>query len=387
MTPRERNLLFVLGAILLGGVALFAFQRWFITPLKDYNAAIADLREKNEANDAILGQFFVERKKLEMARLKSLPAKPEETSLVYQEFLKKVLRNSELDFEQITPGQLRDIEVAIPIPGIKKTGHKMMTFSVRARGSLEQLVSVLEEIQQTPYEHRISRLNIDRKNLGTEQDTDNTLNIQMTIDTLLAAKTKNRPDTFAASAAKLTPLFVKPANRDYALLSKKNIFVGDPGPLIKYIRPPPIKIAKEEEKEDPTPEAEPDVNVPAYVRLVQTVPDQQEAYLRDLVQQSRETKLIAKRMSGYDTFRIYDHETDYTFFRAKVLRVDSRTVYFQVLGDVYAVKIGQNLADAMQTKLDVFQRDEANVETDKTWAAEEEARLKKKKASSTKRTP
>jgi len=89
--------------------------------------------------------------------------------------------------------------------------------------------------------------------------------------------------------------------------------------------------------------------VPAYVRLTQTVPDQQEAYLRNLVYRTRETKLIAKAQSGYDQFKISDEFGQHVFLTAKVLRVDPRDVYFQVTNRVFKLHIGQSVREAMET--------------------------------------
>jgi hypothetical protein len=150
-------------------------------------------------------------------------------------------------------------------------------------------------------------------------------------------------------------------DRQYADIGKRNIFVGGLPPL-----PPPEKKKKEEKKppvvkKDPEPESPKQYYVPDYVYITTCVPELQTAYLRNRLFDSPTTKelpLMAKAGTGYDIFTIAGPETDigrYIYFRAKVLKVELRQIFFQV-GDgmdpdfirdgVYSLQIGQALASA-----------------------------------------
>jgi hypothetical protein len=363
MNPRERNLLIILIAFVATGVGAFAGYRWFLVPFTEYNAMIRDMTKTNDDTKEIFDSFLDDRKKLELARLKSLPANQEKASLEYEQYLKSVLKKAGLNYDQISHSQAVEVKVVNPITGVKKTGHQVMEFKVKAQGELRQLIAALQQIQKTPYEHRIKTLNIDRTSTSAK-DSSSGLNVIMTIETLLVAKTKNQPGMDINSNDKLLPLNPTPEDRSYAKIADKNIFVG----MIPYVPKPPEFVK----------DIRPDVNLPAYIRLTTTIPDKQEAYLRNVFHNPRETRISAKPNSGFQEFRIIDPQTDYIFFKGKVLKVEGREVYFQVLDDVYAIHVGQNLADAMQFPLSIERLDDLDLERDREWG-------KKEKESQTKR--
>ncbi len=378
MNPRERNLLITLAAILVTGVGLYAGWRWFIVPLREYNATIAQMTKENEFLEETVENFLRDRKKLEVARRRSLPAAKEQANLEYSAYLTKLLGASGLTFDTITPGEPLEVRVVTALPGVKKTGHQIMEFKVVAHGELHQVIAAIKAIQATPYEHRIKSLNVDRANTSTSADAGSALNIRMTIETLLVARTTNKPGREIDS--KLTPLQPLSEDRSYARIADKNIFVGAvPAPPIYKPKPKP-----KEKKEDPveTPPPSPDVNVPAYIRLTMTVPDRQEAFLRNLIYNTREIRLIAKERSGFQEFRIIDADTDHVFFKAKVLRVDARDVHFQVFDNVYTIHIGQTLAEAMLEPLSLDRLDDLDLERDRDWGKKEAEAAEKKKKSS-----
>ena len=366
MNPRERNLLIVLIAIVVGGVSLYAGVRFWLNPLQEYNRTIERMTQENADIDFQLATFNQERRKLTLARLKSLPANPELAAAEYMAYLQPVLDKSGLAVEEMSHSQPQKIKPVSAIPNIKEVGHQIMTFTVRARGDLKQLVKAMDLMQKTPYEHRIRNLTIDRVEISQKKDASNKLMIQMIIETLLVAKTENKPGlppginpmllitdeiagtslgiNFGMVAAALQlkqTLPTLPESRDYALIGDKNIFVGaipyEPRPLAKKEKEPDVEIAK-------GPEA-PEENTPAYVYLTQTDPDQQTAYLRNRIYGGAERKLVVNR-PGYEEFQVTDEVGSYVFFRGKILKVELRQIYFQVRNQVFTVQIGQSLAEA-----------------------------------------
>ena len=193
MNPRERNLLIVLIAIVVGGVSLYAGVRFWLNPLQEYNRNIERMTQENADIEFQLATFSQERRKLTLARLKSLPANPELAAAEYMAYLQPVLDKSGLAVEEMSHSQPQKIKPVSAIPNIKEVGHQVMTFTVRARGDLKQLVKAMDLMQKTPYEHRIRNLTIDRVEISQKKDASNKLMIQMIIETLLVAKTENKP--------------------------------------------------------------------------------------------------------------------------------------------------------------------------------------------------
>src|SRR5262249_30248342 len=92
------------------------------------------------------------------------------------------------------------------------------------------------------------------------------------------------------------------------------------------------------------------VNIPDFVYLTDITlgEGRQEAFLRNRLT-NREMRL---RMSaGFNTFRITDEAGERTLVRAELVRIDTRDIYFRANGSVYALHVGQNLADAMRRPL------------------------------------
>lgn len=337
MNPRERVLLFVLLGILgVGGVAVAAYV-WFVKPLRDYNARIAEAEEERDQKELQIKIVLAEKQRLEEARRLSLPANPDKALTEYAKYLRPLLRESGLaDIEVQAPPPVDPAK--IPPLHSKKAGHVSLPYLVRAKGTLASLVAALERLQRTPVMHRVKMLNIDRADASAKEPTGK-LNIQMTVEALLVhgakpdQQTALKPDT---SLGLPTPK----APRQYAAIMDKNVFVG--------ALPPPPPVAQ---KKETPPGPDDDLDVRAYVRLVSTNPTAQEAHLRNLAFKTRELRIKSTPMSGYDTFRITNEEGTYTILKGKVLRIDQRDVYFLVGEDVYGLHIGQSLADAMRRPL------------------------------------
>jgi hypothetical protein len=336
MNARERTLLIALVAILAGGVGLYAAKRWWWDPLQDYNRTIERLTDDNEQLDFKLATFYKDRKKLALARMKSLPSKPDQAESEYMAYLGSLLPGSGLKVEVLDKTSIQKVKVVTPIPNVKEVGHQIISFTVRVRGELDQLVKAMEKMQKTPYEHRIRNLTIDRVDATAKKDGSNRLTVGMIIETLLVAKSDNKasqPPGFDSKSL-LAPT---PPDRNYALIAEKNIFVG----ATPYRAP--------EENDQRPPE-----DTPRYVYLTQTVPEQQTAYLRNRIYPTAEMKVIANK-PGWDEFQITDEFGNYVFFRAKVLKVEQRQIFFQIgrsrdpdfpSNSVFAVQIGTSLAQA-----------------------------------------
>ena len=133
MNPRERTLLFALIAVLVLGVGVLGTYYWFVVPLKNYNLKIAAMKDENLKQKMMVEDFNSGKKKLAIARLKSLPATPNEASSEYVSYLHSVLGESGLKVEEVTPAQNAvDLKPVTNIPGIKTVGHKVLSFQVKS---------------------------------------------------------------------------------------------------------------------------------------------------------------------------------------------------------------------------------------------------------------
>ncbi len=163
--------------------------------------------------------------------------------------------------------------------------------------------------------------------------------------------------------------------RRYSDMARKNIFRGGI---------PPQKEQGEEDMVDP----DVDFDVLDYVRLDTADPDNGEAYLRNLVFKLRPIRLRQSKWSGFNTFSVYTGELrSHALMTGKVLRIEQRDVYFQVLDNIYCIHLGQTMHEAMWRSVSYEVRDRLKLRMDEVWAAQQrreheqqQVALKKKKA-------
>ena len=341
MTQRDQKIVLMLVLGLVGlGAAFMAVQSWFLGPLAKYNNDIAALATDVTAKNQQIAGILRDRKLLDKARLLSLPVSQKDALEKYDAYLHKLLSASgltELDVQEQPPADIKATSNGqTQANGAKKPEHKILTFQVRAKGNLASVVSALENLRRTPVMHRVRGLTLTRKENSAKDLNKDNLNVQMTIEAMIVAGAKKdftptlRPDTSVALPTESHP-------RRYSDIARKNIFTG---PL------PPVA------QKGPSPEiAEFDESIPGFVLLDHTEPTSQEAFLITRVFRMPETRLRAKKGSGYDTFRIMNEDRTKVLVKARVMRVDQRDVYFQVKDDVYGVHIGHSIADAMRRPL------------------------------------
>lgn len=388
MNARERTLVVaLLGVVGLGVFAIGAWV-WFVVPLREYNARISSMQAENAEKQAEINLFRMERKKLVMARMKSLPASQNEASTEYISYLHPLLSESGLTPEEIRPSNPVDVKPVSNIPNVKKVGHQVMTFQVRARGTLSQLVSAMEEMRRTPYEHRIKNLTIDRAD-NAAKDPNARLIINMLIETLLVAKTESKPgippgvdmklvfvDSLTAqqsgpagmgqmlATVMLQRSVLPEGERNYADIAKRNIFVGElpkPAPIAKGPTPPP----------PPPPPPKSPGPIPAAIRLTQIDVSTEQAHYLNAFYRKDERMISADKSLGHDTFLVDSDDGNYVFFLAKVLRVDNRAVFIQIKNKVHQWNIGDTLDAATSVALSDVYMQAIDLEPDFEWGKKE----------------
>lgn len=393
MSPRERLLLISLISVVGGGVALIGGYYWFWAPLKAYERTIVDMRAKNNDVQAEIDQFNRDKKRMAMARVKSLPSNSNEASTEYVNYINWVLPKAGLRVEEVLPGQNAvEVKPVANIQNIKKTGHQMLTFTVKARGTMSALVAALAEFQNTPYEHRIKTMTIDRADTTTKDESAKLI-VNMIIETLLVSKAESKAGVppgvdlrgalfdsisshYNMPTAGLGQMFAtmyykqmkQPDNsRKYADMSKRNIFVGET--IV-------IEVKKWKDPNPPGPKTIPSPGpIPRYVRLVGIETNLGEAHYLNLFYRKDERKISQKENSGYNTFLIASDDKTFTFLFGKVLRVDQRDVFFQVKDKVYKWHLGDTLESAWgengENYLALTALDDLDIEQDFAWGKKE----------------
>lgn len=371
MNPRERKLLFLLVGLLgVGAVGVLGYQ-WFLKPYRTNAAALAKLTHEAEDAQDQLDQLYQEKRLLQDARKKGLPPNVDRAAAEYAKFLRPLLLECGLSVDDFQGPTVAEVKVggSPGTPG-KKSSHKTLTFNIRAKGEAGQLGKALAAIQHAPLLHRVKTLTVDRMDTSVGKDASKRLTISMVVEALIVGGTPKDGLTLP-SALDRTKLTSLSGLRQYADLKHRNLFVG---------KSPPEPPQMAEKEEDPGPP------VPEHVRLVSTNVLAREAHLRNLLASVRTPEIRVRSIprSGYDTFRIMDEDYSRVLVKAKVLRVDHRDVYFQVSDWIYAIHVGQTVADAMRSPLSDERVVDLGLEKlfDPNWGKEEQ----KKKAPAPKKS-
>ncbi len=177
MNPREKRLLIALVLVVgIGGIGLGAYA-WFVKPLLAYNKAIQTASDDRDMELLKWNTFEFEKKKLEWARLKSLPLNPGDASSEYENYLERMIAQTSLKVLGIAPSQAVKVKPTGTVPNVKEVGHFLMSFTLSARGELADVVKFMELLQATPYEHRIKAMNLDRADMSTAKNASKTLTV------------------------------------------------------------------------------------------------------------------------------------------------------------------------------------------------------------------
>jgi hypothetical protein len=351
MTQRDQKTLLII-LVSLGGalVAFLVLQRLFLTPLGNYDRQIEALDMDIDAKKNKENEILRERKLLELAKSRSLPADPTKALAEYSKYLHTIFENqgSGMTAVQIkaqsTPADLKPAVSNTP-NAPKKAGHMVLTYAVNGKGSLASIVKALESLERTPVQHRIKNLTIGRQDGGAKDAPKDMLTVQFTLEAMIVAGAKSgKEPVLEPSSDVMLPTPKNP--RQYKDILAHNIFIGPEPPKDRI--PDPTKLTALESR------------IPEFVILEFIEANGREAYLYSRLL-GAEIKL--RMQAGYDTFRIMNENRKKEIVKAKVLRIDQRDVYFQVREDVYGIHIGQSIADAMSLPLSTRQLTELDLKS------------------------
>jgi len=343
MTQREQGmlkvLLGILGVVVVGGAFYFALLR----PLATLSQEEEQVQDSLGKKEMILRSLITDRKLIHLARERSLPVQPHQAAIEYGDYLRALLKNAglvDVNFQGPTNLDTKPLGTGAGAKA-KKATQTVINFTVRAKGNFGQVVKTLESMQTTPVMHRVKKLSLDRIDM---KDTEGRLSVNLEVEALILHNIPSDHKPTLTATPKMDPPGTN-ASREYAMLSKRNFFLG-------YIPPaPPPQVAKAKKDETPeVPEDPPDpFDVREYVRLEHTIPSNEEAYFRNVA--TADGAIRIRPTPGFSTIKIYNENRKRVLVQGKVLRVDQRDVYFSVGEDIYGWHIGHSIAQAMRRPL------------------------------------
>jgi hypothetical protein len=157
MNPREKMIAAAIGVVLAGVLAWFALG-WYFGEIdareQKLQTAKSDLaKKKTEQRNAQLAS-----KRLASYEERSLPPDPELAKSLYEKWLLQIAAEVEPKLPA-TPS----IVGKLPSPVVKNT-YSRLTFTVKLRGELPQVVDFLYRLQRVDWLHRIDSMNLTPQN-------------------------------------------------------------------------------------------------------------------------------------------------------------------------------------------------------------------------------
>lgn len=143
----------LLGALILVGVVRAG--EWLLTtavqgPLEQRRARTTELEEEVEKLETVLAEGRRAGKQIEAWRNESLPADPETARTLYRSWL----------LDRVESARLQSATVDSGSPVNRGGGTRALPFTIRARGSLDQITRFLYEFSRAAQLHRIQSLDL-----------------------------------------------------------------------------------------------------------------------------------------------------------------------------------------------------------------------------------
>lgn len=167
MTPRERNLAIIVGALAVLVVGWFV-QQGISARFRDRKNKIAELESKLSQQRLAVLQSTVAMRKRNEYETRSLPSQASLARSLYQRWLLEKVQHAKIDTPLVSAVSSRDEGTAL-------TSHQ---FNISGRARLPSVVRLLYEFHRVNMLHRISRLTI--RPVKDSKDLD----LQMTVEAL-----------------------------------------------------------------------------------------------------------------------------------------------------------------------------------------------------------
>jgi hypothetical protein len=247
MTPRERNMIIgILAVILLGGGA-FAGYTFVLSPLQDTNALINKLHEDIDGDGSPdkpgLENRATTMKKagplLAVARRQSLPPNIDLAKTQYELLIERLLQQSKIDKYTIPEAKTPESKAPV-VPEIapKKPAYTRLQFHiVMQKVDIWQLSDFLYAFYQIDLLHQITDLTITRQNKVT--DMRNGLEVTLNIEAIILDGAEMRSSLFPVALLKLTEESInalKTENLPDFVISKLNALKNKQFPQEDFLR-------------------------------------------------------------------------------------------------------------------------------------------------------
>ena len=258
-----------LGALVVVGGGAFAFDKFFLSPLRELHAKRDQLEDKAYEKSTKRQQILADLPRLERWKQLSLPSDVELARREYQSFLEKLTRDSNIPGPNVTVtarASERPTEVKIGLGQAAKIPvYTRLSFTVHVKSNYASLVKLLEGFYKTSLLHQIKSLSIQRApNTANQKTTD--LETTMTVEALVVAGAGNRayllpnmdrrllileavagmkhaPQGLALAGWAVTPTgplgpgLLAHAERDYRALASRDIFHGPEAVVEQFGKP------------------------------------------------------------------------------------------------------------------------------------------------------
>lgn len=364
MTNREKILattLLVLLVVLGGGVLFHLFVYEPITQVRTQLSAAREglLTRQNELAQeerTIEGILRVNPRLAQWQKISLPPRDPDAKKLGVspEEQKRKHLARMQVEYERylsermldagfsrdsivITPRQ-PDRRSAAPALKTKEPLYERLAFAASGRGNLASVVQVLRELHKAPLLHQVRSLSVATapERSGRSRNAAGTLDLSMTVEALLVNGAEDRSALLPSQLA-YPPKVLAEASRDYAVMDRRNMFVGIAPP------PPPAAPTRVETEERS--------EVLRFVKLTSLWYDDDrkrwEGTLYDQAKGGPEKKINTVTR---DEFVIYDKDEN-SILEGRVVLIDEEQVIFKSEGKFYRLRIGDFLYPAVRQPL------------------------------------
>jgi Tfp pilus assembly protein PilO len=261
-------------------------------PIRELNGENMELREEIKKQQALLAESREAGQLIEAWRKQSLPADTESARSLYRDWLLATIRAA----------KLRNATVDSGSPANRRGLYRVIPFNIQARGTLQQITSVLYKYENSVQLHRIINLRL------TPVGSTGQFDLSMSVEALMVPGTKRTSLPTGESA-----ILVSANQSDYAVIARDNIFG------IGINQQDPMKLT-----------------ILSAVTYRNGVPT---AWITEQIE-DRVQKLAAG--TTFDT----------TALSGRVVRVDEKSVVIETGELEMTIKIGQSFAEASTTQLE-----------------------------------
>lgn len=204
MKPREKVLAGVVGLALAGVGGNMLFEKLLQTPLQARQDKIERLERDIAKKEQVLQRALAASKKLQAWEEQSLPSDAARARSAYQNWLLELVAGAGFARPHVDSGEI------VNKPGV----YQKIPFTVRGRGTLEQLTAFLHAFYNADHLHQIQRLGM------TPVPNTGELELSLAIETLVLPGATRKEQLSKATAHRL----VGARREDYEAILARNLF-------------------------------------------------------------------------------------------------------------------------------------------------------------------